>query len=156
MTLATTRVIALSILACAKKTVYLCGLILLLSGCASAPPHNPWDALTTETSAAVTPLDCGSFPVATSSTQTDATYDIAGLNDLNDYRKCSEANEGIAGEHAKQVDQLKIVRKNLTEAGRAQRNIADMKQEMLDDERKRNFFEKIGLYVVIGAMGFAL
>jgi len=130
--------------------------VILLSGCASGPPHNPWNALTTETSPAVTPLDCGTFPVPDATTEVDATYDIAGLNDLNAYRKCSEANEGIAGEHAKQVDQLKIVRKNLTEAGRAQRNIAAMKQEMLDDERKRNFFEKIGLYVVIGAMGFAL
>jgi len=130
--------------------------VILLSGCASGPPHNPWDALTTETSAAVTPLDCGSFPVAGAATDTGATYDISGLNDLNDYRKCSEANEGIAGEHAKQVDQLKIVRKNLTEAGRAQRNIADMKQEMLDDERKRNFLEKIGLYVVIIGLGVSL
>ena len=130
--------------------------VILLSGCASGPPHNPWDALTTETSAAVTPLDCGSFPLPTESYPTHVVYDKASLNDLNAYRQCSEANEGIAGEHANQVDQLKIVRKNLTEAGRAQRNIADMKQEMLDDERKRNFFEKIGLYVVIGAMGFAL
>lgn len=131
-------------------------LSLALSGCASAPPNNPWIALTTETSAAATPLDCGSFPVPTESDTTGVVYDKSGLNRLNDYRKCSEANESIADEHAKQIDQLKISRKNLTEMGRAQRNIADMKQEALDDERRSNFFQSIGLYVVIAAMGFAL
>jgi len=130
--------------------------VILLSGCASTVPNNPWNALTTEISPAVTPLDCGTFPLPTESYPTHVVYDKASLNDLNVYRQCSEANEGIAGEHAKQVDQLKIVRKNLTEAGRAQRNIADMKQEMLDDERKRNFLEKIGLYVVIVGMGISL
>ena len=129
--------------------------VVLLSGCATQT-LNPWDGLTTETSPAVTPLDCGQFPVPSLFTQLDATYDEAGLNDLNAYRKCSEANEKIADQHALQIDQLKIARKGLTEAGRAQRNIADMRQEMLDDERRHNFFEKIGLYVVIGAMGFAL
>ena len=136
--------------------LFLISLVSLLSGCSSTPPNNPWNGLTTEVSAAATPLDCGKFPLPVDTTDTGATYDISGLNDLNDYRKCSEANEGIAGEHAKQVDQLKIVRKNLTEAGRAQRNIADMKQEMLDDERERNFFEKIGLYVVILGLGVSL
>jgi len=83
-------------------------------------------------------------------------YDKAGLNDLNAYRQCSEANEGIAGEHALQIGQLKIARKGLVEAGLAQRHIADMREEMLKDERQHHFFQSIGLYAVIIGMGFAL
>jgi hypothetical protein len=81
-------------------------------------------------------------------------YNKASLNDLNDYRQCSEANEAIASEHALQIGQLKLARKGLTEAGRSQRNIADMRQTMLDDERRHNFFQSIGLYAVI--IGLAL
>lgn len=129
--------------------------VLVLSGCATQS-LNPWDGLTTETGPAVTPLDCGQFPVPSLFTQLDATYDQTGLNDLNAYRVCSEANEALVTEHALQIGQLKLARKGLTEAGRAQRNIADMRQTMLEDERKHNFFEKIGLYVLVIGLGVSL
>lgn len=127
---------------------------VVLSGCSSTPPNNPWNTLTTETTSAASPLDCGSFPLPTESYQTHVVYNKASLNDLNDYRQCSEANEAIASEHALQIGQLKLARKGLTEAGRSQRNIADMRQTMLDDERRHNFFQSIGLYAVI--IGLAL
>jgi len=126
-----------------------------LASCATPAP-NPWLGLDTGTEAAATPLDCGSFPLPTEVTDTYVVYDKAGLNDLNAYRQCSEANEGIAGEHALQIGQLKIARKGLVEAGLAQRHIADMREEMLKDERQHHFFQSIGLYAVIIGMGFAL
>jgi len=126
---------------------------ILLSGCATSAP-DLWQGLETETQAATTPLDCGSFPLPSENYSTHVVYDKASLNDLNDYRKCSEANEAIAGEHAMQIDQLKIARKGLTEAGRAQENISAMKQAMLDDERRHNLFMSVGYWVVI--IGLAL
>ena len=137
---------------------YLTSLIVfaaLLSGCATTAP-DPWEGLDVDLSPAATPLDCGKFPIPSEAYKTHVVYDKAGLNDLDAYRVCSEANEAIASEHAAQIGQLKIARKGLTEAGQAQSHIADMKQEMLDDERKHNFFEKIGLYVLIIGLGFAL
>jgi len=128
---------------------------VLLASCATVPP-DPWQGLETETEAAATPLDCGSFPLPSESSTTGVVYDKAGLNDLNAYRLCSEDNEAIAGEHAKQVDQLKIARKGLVEAGQAQRHITDMKQEMLDDERRHNLWTTWGLYAVIIGLGLAL
>ena len=128
---------------------------VLLTSCATSIP-DPWIGLETETESAATPLDCGSFPMPTESSETGVVYDKSGLNDLNAYRQCSEVNEAIASEHAKQIDQLKISRKGLTEAGQAQRRIADMKQTMLNDERRHNLYMKFGLYAVIIAMGFAL
>jgi len=71
------------------------------------------------------------------------------MNDLEDYRQCSEANEAIAGEHVLQIGQLKLARKGLTEAGQAQRRIADMKETMLQDERKHHFWQSLGYWVLI-------
>lgn len=132
-----------------KYLIFCISSVILLSGCATTP-NNPWNSLTTETSPAATPLDCANFPLPTETYQTHVVYDKAGFNDLNAYRQCSEANEGIAGEHSRQIDQLKISRKNLTQMGRAQRNIADMKQEMLDDERRSHLISNIvwaGLFI---------
>ncbi len=126
---------------------------VVLSGCATAAP-DPWQGLDVTLSPAATSLDCGSFPLPAESYKTHVVYDKAGLNDLNDYRQCSEANEAIVIQHALQIGQLKLARKGLTEAGQAQRRIADMRQTMLDDERRHNFFQSIGLYAVI--IGLAL
>jgi len=128
---------------------------LLLSGCATVP-NDPWQDLDVSLESAVTPLDCGSFPMPTESSETGVVYDKAGLNDLNAYRQCAEANEAIAGEHALQIDQLKIARKGLTEAGAAQRNIADMRQVMLEDQRRNALWNSITYWVVIIALGAAL
>ncbi len=128
---------------------------LSLASCATLVP-NPWVGLDVDLSPAATPLDCGSFPLPTEITETHVLYDKAGLNDLNAYRLCSEDNEAIVTEHALQIGQLKIARKGLVEAGQAQRRISDMREQMLADERRHNFFQSIGLYAVIIGMGFAL
>lgn len=126
-----------------------------LASCATQPP-NPWVGLDTDTSPAVTSIDCGTFPLPDSATKEHITYSKAGSNALDDYRLCSEDNKDLVDEHAAQIDQLKISRKGLTEAGIVQRNIADMKETMLRDERRHNFWNNLGLYVVIIGMGFAL
>ena len=126
-----------------------------LSGCATTSP-NPWDGLDVDMSAAATSIDCGSFPLPSGADDVGATYDKSGMNDLNDYRKCSEDNASIVDEHAKQIGELKVVRRSLSEAGQAQRNIATMKQEMLDDERRHNLWSSIRYWVVIIAMGASL
>ncbi len=127
-----------------------------LSGCATRPPNSPWDGLSVETVPAAAALTCGSFPAPITATDAEITYDLAGVNALEAYRVCAEANEGNVDEHAAQIKQLKITRKGLTEAGQAQRNIADMRAEMLEDERKHHFWQSLGYWGVIGAMGFAL
>lgn len=125
----------------------------LSSGCASQPPENPWAAVTTETGDAAGALDCGSFPFPTEATATGVVFDQAGVNELEGYRVCSEANEANVDEHAAQIGQLKISRKALVEAGQAQRNIATMKQQMLDEERRHHFWQSLGYWIlIIGAV----
>jgi len=125
-----------------------------LSGCVTTP--NPWLGQVTETEAAAAPVDCGSFPMPTQFDGDNITYDNAGVNDLEAYRVCSEANKAIAAEHAAQIGELKTARAALVSAGAAQRNIADMRQEMLEDERKHNAVMSVGYWIIILGLGLAL
>lgn len=139
-----------------RKQIYIVFLFALISGCATTSPESPWDGLTTETNPAVGSIDCGRFPMPSEATDALISYDMAGVNALDAYKVCSEANEAIVDDHAAQIGQLKIARKGLTEAGQAQRRIAAMKQEMLEDERQHHFWQSLGLYAVIIGMGLAL
>lgn len=125
-------------------------LLVFFSGCATVTP-DPWQDLDVDLSPATEPLYCV-MPRPDEVVGQSIVYTTAHA--LEAYRVCSEANEAIASEHAQQIDQLKISRKGLTEAGQAQRQISEMRDEMLRDERKHNFFEKIGLYVLV--IGLAL
>ena len=127
----------------------------IFSGCATQTP-NPWTGIEVSSKAAATPVDCGRFPLPSDVVGTGIVYDNAAANDLEAYRACSEANKGIAAEHAQQIDQLHIATRGLVEAGKAQRNIADMRAEMLSDERRHHFFSTIGYWVVILGLGVAL
>ena len=125
-------------------------LALFLSGCATVTP-NPWQDLDTDLSVATGPIHCV-LPRPDEVVGQSIVYTSAHA--LEAYRVCSEANEAIVTEHALQIGQLKLARKGLTEAGQAQRHIADMKQTMLNDERRHNLYMSVGYWVVI--LGLAL
>ena len=137
-----------------RLAVFLIG-FAALSGCASTP-ESPWNNLTVDTDPAATPIECGSFPMPTEVVGESVIYDNAGLNVLDRYRVCAEANHDIAAEHALQIGQLKIARASLVDAGQSQRMIAEMRSEQLDDERKHNTWMSIGYWVVIIGLGSAL
>ena len=128
---------------------------VVLSGCATTA-ENPWDGLTVDTDPAATSVDCGQFPLPSEVIGNAIVYDQAGVNDLEAYRACSEANKGIVDAHAAQIGHLKVARAALVDPGQSQRNIAQMRQEMLGDERRHNFYEKFGLYAVIIGLGLSL
>ena len=123
--------------------------LAFLFGCATTAPQNPWAGLSTETEAAAGALDCGSFPMPSGAIEAEIVYDQDGVNALEVYRICSEANQANVDEHAAQIAQLKIARRGLTEAGQAQRNIATMRAEMLEEERRHHLFKSIGYWILI-------
>ncbi len=102
-----------------------------------------------DTRPAAAALDCGPFPYPTRATAAEITYDEAGTNALEAYRVCSEANQDNVDEHAAQIQQLKVARAALVDAGKAQRNIANMRQQMLEDERRHHFWQSLGYWVLI-------
>lgn len=125
-----------------------------LASCATPIP-NPWIGLDTGTEVASMPLDCGSFPLPSEDYKTHVVYDKPTFNDLNDYRRCSEANAAIVTQHALQISQLKIARKGLVEAGAAQRRITDMHKQMLEEERRSHLISTVG-WAAIAIAGIAL
>ncbi len=134
----------------------------LSAGCASQPRENPWAGATTETGAAAGSLDCGSFPFPSEARDTNDDgqpdlfiYDSSGANDLEQYRICSEANEGNVDEHAAQIMQLKVARASLVQSGKSQRHLTEMAQQMLEEERRHNFWQKLG-WAAIAIAGVAL
>lgn len=131
------------------KTFLLAG---VLSGCATPAP-NPWLGLDTDLIAAAEPIHCV-LPRPDEVVGQSITYESAGP--LEAYRVCSEANEAMVTEHALQIGQLKLARKGLTEAGQSQRNIADMRQTMLQDERRHHLYSSVGYWIAIIGMGLAL
>lgn len=125
----------------------------LISGCATPVP-NPWDGFDSDTSQATGPVDCGSFPLPSSFDGEAIVYDKAGVNDLEAYRLCAEANEDLVREHAQQIGQLKVAKTALVEAGQAQRQVADLRKEILEEERRHWFWERLSYwagFIVIGA-----
>ena len=93
------------------------------------------------------PLDgIQDWPVPTEITETTITFDIAGASMLEDYRIIGAGNTETAGELSQQVVQLQIEANHLANAGRGQRVISDMRKEILEEERKKHFWEKVGLY----------
>lgn len=128
------------------------GMAFFLWGC-STTPDNPWAGLDTEVNAAEGPLHCV-MPLPDEVIGQSIIYETAV--ELEKYRVCSEANKALVDEHAAQIYQLKLARQGLVEAGRAQRNIADMRQQMLEDERKHHFYSSIGYWVVILGLAASL
>lgn len=127
-----------------------------LSGCATKQPESLWGEISVEVSPAAAALDCGPLPFPTLATGVEIVYDEAGVNALEEYRLCSEANQANVDEHAAQLMQLKVARRALVDAGQAQRNIADMRLEMLNDERQHHFWQSIGYWAVIIGLGLAI
>ncbi len=85
----------------------------------------------------------------------EATYTLEQVRQLDAYREASRANYRIAQEHAEQIEALQDAVAALVEAGMAQKVITDMRQTMLEDERKHHLIEKVGLYGIIIALGVA-
>lgn len=75
--------------------------------------------------------------------------DAIGKGRIAAMRECAMANYDIASEHVIQIKEMRIATGHLVEAGQAQRRIAEMKQQMLDDERRHHFWQSLGYWVLI-------
>lgn len=127
---------------------FLAGSLLALSSCASVPV-NPWDGIEAPSEAIESPLPCAELPAP-------QAFDDIGKGRIQAMRECAVANYDIASEHVIQIQHMRESVGHLTEAGQAQYRIAQMKQEMLEDERRHNFWTSIGYWFVIIGMGIAL
>lgn len=120
--------------------------LLLSSGCATTPAPDPWADVEVDQTAAQLPVRLPEWPQETSFTEDEVTFDLSGARALAAYRVVGEGNTELAEEHAAQIDDLKEAAAALVEAGRAQRRVADLRLEILQEERRHHLIEKITMY----------
>jgi len=137
------------------------GLLLaigLLSGCASTLVELPsWD-IPQATEQAQHPLPVADRPKAASSTETTITFDEAGIRALEAGHKTSETNYNIAEANATALEAQSRAYNSLIEAGKMQNEVARIRQELLDTERRDHFFDNWfyrGI-IVLGLIAVAL
>ena len=131
--------------------------VICLSVCvlSCATPADNWDIKVPD-SAVPKVIELPAFPDPIESNNDMAVYSKDAVKEMVLYTIAAKANTGAGEELAEEVKDLRRGAEKLVEMGKIQENISNMKGEALDDERKHNFFEKIGLYVVIIGMGVAL
>lgn len=120
----------------------------MTTGCATTPEPNPWD-LQVGTTPATQPFRLPNKCIPSEVTDNAAIFNVQGIQCLQGYYEIAEANTVIAGAHADQVDRLKDSVTALNEAGAAQRRVADIRKQILEEERKHHFFEKLGLWGLV-------
>lgn len=125
----------------------------ILTGCATDSPALPdWNI--PEASAEVTaPLPLPALPEL--QLEGDRAYiDRQGVIELTQYREAAEANTTIAGENAAGLEAQAAAYNALIQAGKFQAEIAAIRQEMLDQERRQALIDR-SVYRAIILVGLA-
>lgn len=96
------------------------------------------------------------WPEPAEVTDDRVSFDLAGATALLKFQTIAEGNTAIAKAHAAQIVELQKALAGLLEAGMAQRRVADLRLEILQEERRQHAIEKVGLYaLMIAALGVA-
>ena len=131
-----------------------------LTACATTPRPDPWQDLEVPDQEAQRPLNQGDRPlpdkIRGEGEDQVWVYDSTGVERLETYVVIAEGNETLADEHAGRIDDLQDSVGHLVKAGKAQRRIADMRLEIIEEERRHHFWERLGYYagmafVILGA-----
>jgi len=133
-------------------------LIGILTGCSSTPVSLPsWD-IPEATEEAQQPLELPVRPQATLSATGMAEFSQEGMLQLQRYVAASEANFAIARANAQALEAQSRAYNALIQAGQLQRQVAEIRQELLEIERRDHFIDvwfHRGI-IVLGAVAVAL
>ncbi len=131
---------------------------LILVGCsATAPRDSPWDAIELfDNTPPTEPLDLPLFPTFGESADGLVTLTPAEGQELLIYQVAAEANTEIAWEHADQVADMRTAYNALSRAGQAEHEIAELRQTLLEEERRAHFWSRITDWILIGILGIAV
>ena len=131
-------------------------LVGVLAGCATPPSPDPWQDIEVPTERAEPPLGLPEFPSPVSVTEETVSFDLEGANAISAYIAVAEGNTDIAREHAGQIDDDRVALNALVDAGKAQRKVADLRQEILEEERRHWFWEKTSYWAGFLIIGIAV
>ena len=139
----------------------LCAICLIagaLIGCSSTPLELPTCEIPKAPAEAQHPLSLPELPVEVSSTETTATFDIAGMMQLKRYRIASETNERVSNLNAKALEARNESINALIECTKYQKVWAEVREEMLQQERFNHSMDNYWhrAIIVLGALAVAL
>lgn len=84
-----------------------------------------------------------------------SAYDAAGMLEWEGFVIAADANTEVADALADALVEQKRATGHLVDAGRAQRQVAELRQEMLEDERRRHLWDSVTHWVLIVVLGVA-
>jgi hypothetical protein len=134
-----------------------------LTGCAATPSPDPWQTVEVPERSAQQPLPQPDRPlpdeIIGEGEDQVWVYDRSGVERLEAYVVTAEGNQQLALEHAGRIDDLQQAVGDLVSAGKGQRRVADLRLEILEEERRHHAWEKLGYYagmvlVIFGAAAF--
>ncbi len=133
-------------------------IFLALSGCATPLELPQWDTLPLASVEVQRPLETPPRPLAASSTGNTITYDEQGIRDLSAYVEIAEGNQVIAENNALALEAQARAYNHLLDAGEYQRQIAIIRQEQLNQERKNRFWDGVWYkgIIALGLIAIAL
>lgn len=126
-----------------------------LSACATTNTPDPWAGLEVSEERAARPLECGPFPLPLQATENGFIYDPAGVRALDAYKACAETNQAVADAHAAQIDANRAGQAALIEAGQAQHRVVALQREIIEEERRARFWERLQYWFLIAVFGAA-
>jgi len=133
-------------------------LIGIIAGCSSTPVSLPsWD-IPQATEKAQHPLELPVRPQATLSVTGMAEFSQEGMLQLQRYAAASEANYAIARANAQALEAQSRAYNALIQAGKLQRQVAEIRAELLEIERRDHFID-VWFYrgiIILGAVAMAL
>ena len=121
-----------------------CLLTVVLSGCANSPVELPsWDQLDYAEGEVQMPLSLPERPQIASSDDSSVTYNIDQFAILVDYMDAAEANESIATDNAEALESMERAYNHLIDAGKMQREVSILRQQLLDEERNAHLIDNM-------------
>ncbi|MGI9293426.1 MAG: hypothetical protein ACR2PS_05535 [Pseudomonadales bacterium] len=119
-------------------------LIIALSGCASNPVELPsWEPLSYVEDEVQGPLSLPERPQIATSDEAFVTFHVEQFAVLVDYMDVAEANQSIAEDNAEALKAMGRAYNHLIDAGKMQREVAILRQQLLDEERKAHFLDNL-------------
>ena len=132
--------------------------LLCLSGCSSFEPRdNPWADVEQIPETAPTPAHIlPEFPEFGTSADGLITITPAEGRDLLLLIEASEGNVEILENHAAQIVELRVSHNALARAGQHEYELAELRAQIIDEERRARIWDQITSWVIIAILGVAV
>ena len=141
------------------KVWLICWIVFALTACSTTPLQLPTCDIPGPSPEVQQPLELPRLPQAESSTDTTATYSLEEVKQLKRYRIAADTNTKIAKDNALALEARNNEVNELIECSRYSKIWMEVREDMLEQERRDHFIDNLwhrGLIVLGGIAAVAL